>query len=110
MFTAQLNEAVDHGCNGNDGDIPYSIAIYCYGHQKTKFISEFIQRTAIDIGQRGCPDLDAMRLPAISCTFACHNKSKHVCALRTAYSLAQWLNYNTLSLQYVKCPPQPEFH
>jgi hypothetical protein len=123
MFTAQLNEAVDHGCNWNDGDIPYSeletvlhrkastaVAIYCYGPQKTKFISELIQRTVIDIDQLGCPDLEDMRLPAISCTFACHKKSKHVCALRTAYSLAQWLNYYTLSLQCVKCPPQPAFH
>jgi hypothetical protein len=75
-----------------------AVAIYCYGLQKTKFISEIIQRTVIDIGQLGCPDLEDMHLPAISCTFACHNKSKHVCALRTAYSLAQWLNYYTLSL------------
>jgi hypothetical protein len=78
--------------------------------QKTKFIRELIQRTVIDIGQLGCPGLEDVRLPAISCTFACHNKYKHVCALRAAYSLAQWLNYYTLSLQYVKCPPQPEFH
>jgi hypothetical protein len=60
MFTAQLNEAV---------------AIYCYGPQKTKFISEIIQCTLIDMGQLGCPDLKDTRLPAIGCTFACHNKS-----------------------------------
>jgi hypothetical protein len=30
--------------------------------------------------------------------------------LRTACSLAQWLNFHTLSLQYAKCPPQPAFH
>jgi hypothetical protein len=122
MFTAELNEAVDHGCNWNESDITYSeletvlhreassaVAFYCYVPQKTKFISELIQRTVIDIGQLGCPDLEDMRLPTISCMFACH-KSKHVCALRTAYSLAQWLNYYTLSLQYVKCSPQPAFH
>jgi hypothetical protein len=87
MYTAQLNEAVDHGCNWNDGDIPYSeletvihreassaVAINCYGPQKTKFISELIQRTVIDIGQLGCPALEDMRLPGMSCTFTCHNK------------------------------------
>ena len=123
MFSAQMNEAVDHGCNWNDGDLSYSeletvllreaasaVAIYCYGRQKTNFISELIQRTVIDITQLGCPDLEDMRLPSISCTFACHNKSKNVCALRTAYSLAQWLDYYSLSRQYVMCPPQPAFH
>lgn len=123
MFNARMNEAVDHGCNWNDGDIPYSeletvlhreassaVAIYCYGPQKTKFISEIIQRTVIDITQLGCPDLEDMSLPGISCTFACHNKSKLVCALRSAYSIAQWLNYYTLSLENTKCPPQPAFH
>ena len=64
----------------------------------------------IDITQLGCPELADISLPAITCTFACHNKSKHVCALRTAYSLAQWLNYYMLSLQYAKCPPQPGYH
>jgi hypothetical protein len=33
-----------------------------------------------------------------------HNKFKHVCALRKAYSLVQLLNFHILSLQYVKCP------
>jgi hypothetical protein len=121
MFSAQMIEAVDHGCSWNDGDVPYSeletmlyreassaLAIYCYGPQKTKFISALIQRTVIDITQLGCPDLEDMRLPAISCTFACH-KSKNICALRTSYSLAQWLDYYTLSLQYVKCSPKSAF-
>ena len=117
-----MNEAVDHGCNWNDGDIPYcdlatvlhseassAVAIYCYGPQKSKFISELIQRTVIYITHLGCSDLEDMLLPAISYTFACHNKSKLVCALRTAYSIAQWLNYYTLSVQYTKCPPQAAF-
>ena len=123
MFSAQMNETVDHGCNWIDGDMPYSeletvlyreasstVVIYCYGAQKTKFISELIQPTVIYITQLGCPDLEDMSLPAISCRFACHNKSKLVCALRTAYSLAQWLNYCRLGLQYTKCPPQPASH
>jgi hypothetical protein len=35
----------------------------------------------------------------ISCTFVCH-KSRHVFVLRTAYSLAQWLNFHSLSTVY----------
>jgi len=68
-----------------------------------------IERTVIDITQLGCPPLTDISLPAISSTFTC-NKSKHVCALRTAYSLADWLNFHILTLQYEKWPPQPEFH
>jgi hypothetical protein len=118
MFNARINDALDYGCNWNDGDILYSelenvlhreassaVAIYCFGPLETKFISGIINRTVIDITQLGCPELADISLPAISCTFACHNKSKHVCALRTAYSLAQWLYFHTLSPQYAKCPP-----
>jgi len=90
-------------------EVSSAIAIHCFGPQKTNFISGLIDRTVIDISQLGCPELADISLPAISCTFACH-KSIHVCALRTAYSLAQWLNYYILSLQYAKCPPQPGYH
>ena len=86
-----------------------AVAIYCFGPLKTQFISGLLERTVIDIMQLGCPELADISLANISCTFACH-KSKHVCALRTAYSLAQWLNVYTLSVQYAKCPPQPAFH
>ena len=24
MFNARMNQAIDHGCNWNDGDVPYS--------------------------------------------------------------------------------------
>ena len=65
-----------------------ALAIYCFGSQKTQFISGLIERTVIDITQLGFPPLTDIRLPAVSFTFACH-KSKHVFALRTAYSLAQ---------------------
>ena len=101
MFNARMNQAIGHGCNWNDGDVSYSeletvlhrevssaVAIYCFESQKTNFISGLIDRTVIDIIQLGCPELADISLPAISCTFASH-KSKHVCALRTAYSLAQ---------------------
>jgi len=123
MFNARMNEAIDHGCNWNDGDVLYSelesvvhreassaVAIYLFGPQKTQFISGLIERTVIDITQLGCPPLANISLPALSCTFACHDRSKHICALRTAYSLAQWLNVHILSLQYAKCSPQPVFH
>ena len=113
MFNSRMNQVIGHGCNWNDGDVPYSeletvlhrevssaVAIYCFGPEKTNFISGLLDRTVIDITQLGCPEQADISLPAIRCTFACHNKSKHVCALRTAYSLAQWLNYYMLSLQY----------
>ena len=44
LFNVRLNEAIDHGCNWNDGFVPYSdpenvvhseasstVAIYCFG-------------------------------------------------------------------------------
>jgi len=122
MFNARMNRAIGHGCNWNNVDVPYSeletvlhrevssaVAIYCFGPQKTNFISGLIDRAVIDITQLGCPELADISLPAITCTFACH-KSKHVCALRTACSLAQWLKYYIRSLQYAKCPPHPGYH
>ena len=121
-FNVRLNEAIDHGCNWNDVYVPYSdlenvvqcqassaVVIYCFGSLKTEFISSLINRTVIDITQLGCPPNGDINLSAISCTFACH-KSKHVCALRTAYSVAQWLHFYTVSLQYVSCPAEPAYH
>jgi hypothetical protein len=123
MFNAIMNQAIDHGCNWNDGHILYSeldivlhretssaVTVYCFGPQKTAFISSIIDSAVIDITQLGCPELADISFPTISCTFACHNKSKYVGVLRSAYSLAQWLNFNILSLQYAKCPPQPGPH
>jgi hypothetical protein len=65
-----MNQAIDHECNWNDGDVLYSEletvlhhevsyadAIYCFGAQKTNFISGLIDRTVIDITQLGCPEL-----------------------------------------------------
>jgi hypothetical protein len=49
---------------------------------------KIIDRRVIDITELGCPQLADLSLPAISCTFASHNKSNIVCALRSAYSLA----------------------
>jgi len=47
-FNARINQAIDHGCNWNDGDILYieletvlhreasfAVEIYCFGPQKT---------------------------------------------------------------------------
>jgi hypothetical protein len=57
-----MNQSIDHGCNWNDGDILYSeletvlhretspaFAIYCFGPQKTAFISGLIDRMIFDI-------------------------------------------------------------
>jgi hypothetical protein len=90
-------------------EVSSAVAMYCFGPQKTNIISSLIDRTIIDISQLGCPEVADISLHAISCTFACH-KSKHVCALQTAYSLNQLLNYYLLSLQYAKCPAQAAIH
>ena len=123
MFKARINEAIDNGCNWNDGDVPYSeletllhreaspaFAIYYYGPLKIKFISGLIDHRVIDISLLEFPELADVILAAIGCTFACHKNSKHGCALRMAYSLAQWLNFYTLSVQHKKCTPQHAFH
>ena len=70
MFNARINEAFDHDCNWNDGDVLYSeletvlhreassaVVMYCFGPQKTQFISGIFERTVIDISQLGCPPL-----------------------------------------------------
>ena len=121
-LNARINVSIDHGCNWNDGDVLYweleivvhreassAFGIYCFGPQKTQFIMGIIERTVIYITQLGCPPLTDISLPAIICTFTCHNMSKRVCALRTAYTLALWLNFHILTLEYAKCPPQPRW-
>jgi hypothetical protein len=55
IFNARLNEALDHGCNWNDGDVLYSeletvlhrkassaAVIYCFGPQKTHFLAALL--------------------------------------------------------------------
>ena len=50
MFNARINEAIDHGCNWNDGDVLYSeletvvhreatsaVAKYCFRPQETNY-------------------------------------------------------------------------
>jgi len=82
-FNARMNQAIDHGCNWNDGDVLYSeletvlhreassaVAIYCIGPQKTQFISGLMDRTVIDITQLECPPLADISLPGISCRFS----------------------------------------
>jgi hypothetical protein len=123
QFNARMNQAIDHGCNCNDVDVLYSeletvlnreassvVAIHSFGPQKIQFIRSLIERTVIDITQLECLPITDISLPGINFTFACHNKSRHVCALRTAYSLAQWLNFYTLSMHYAMCPTQPAYH
>jgi len=114
-LNARINQVIDHGCNWNECAVLYSeletvlhreasssVAVYSFGPQKTQFISGLMDRTVIDITQLGCHSLADIILQGISCTFAFHNKFRHVCALRTAYSLAQWLNVHILNLQYAK--------
>jgi hypothetical protein len=97
-FKARMNQNIDHGCNWNDGDVLYSdletllhreasstVAVYCFRPQKTQFISGLMDRTVFYITQLGCPPPADICLQGISCTFACHNEFRHVCALRTAY-------------------------
>jgi hypothetical protein len=67
-------------------------------HLHLQFISVLIDRKISDITQLGNPQIADISLPAIRCTFAFH-KSKHVCALRSTFSLAQCLNVYTLSLR-----------
>ena len=55
MCNARINEAIDQGCNWNDGDVLYSelqtvlhretssaVVIYCFGPLKTQFIIFFL--------------------------------------------------------------------
>jgi len=71
LFNVRLNKAIDHGCNWNDGFVPYSdmenvvhceassaAAIYCFGPLKTEFISSLINlRLSISLSW------DARQLP-----------------------------------------------
>ena len=111
IFTARMNQFIDHEGNLNEVDVPYSdleyelhrqsssaVAIYCFGFLKTQFICGLFERTVIDITQLECPPIADISLPAIGCTFACHNKSKHVFEFWTVCSLTQWPNFHTLSL------------
>jgi hypothetical protein len=122
MFNAKLNSAITHSINWNDGDILHSelqtvlhcevssaVAIYCFGYQKTNFISGLIGRTVIHILSSAV--LNQPTLLRLTLAARLHVATgPAVCALRAAYSFAQWLNYYTLSLEYIKCPPQPGFH
>jgi len=121
-LSARINQAIDKGCNWIDGNVLYSerktmlhreassaVAIYCFGPLNTQYICGLMYRTVIDITQLGCPPLAHICLQGIGSTFACH-KFIHVCALRTAYSFAQWLNFHILNLQYANCPTQPAYH
>jgi hypothetical protein len=120
VFNARINQAMDYGCNWNNADILRSelenilhreassaVAIYWFGTQKTPFISNVIERTVIDITQLGCPQLEDICFLTISCKIACHNKSKYTCSLRLTHSLAQWLHFDILSIQYAGCLLQP---
>ena len=80
-------------------------AIYCFGSQKSELIINFIDRTFINISQ-----LSRARFSLVSCTCPCHNKSQYFYAMRTAYTLARWLHFNIISIQFLGCPTQPKCH
>ena len=70
-----MNQLIYHGCNWNNGDVLYSdlenvlhretstaVADYCFGPQKTQFISVLVEHTVIEITQLRClplPDMSA---------------------------------------------------
>jgi hypothetical protein len=122
-FNAWNNCAIDHRCNWNDGDILYSelevllqresssaIAVYCVGRLKLAIISNLIKRTVTDVTQLGYPQLAELPFPAVSCTFACHNKSRYFCAMISAFALVRWLHFYIMSLQCARCPTQHNCH
>ena len=82
-LNARINQAIEYGCNWNDGDVVYleletvlhreassAVAIYCFGPQKTQFIIGLMDCTVIDITQLECPPLADISLQGIRCTFA----------------------------------------
>ena len=115
-FNARVNQTIDHGYNWDDGDVlagncvTSGITVYCFGPHKAQFISGLIHRKFIDINQLVCPPLADITVPGISCTFECYKRFSKVCALRTAFSLAQWLNFHIITLQYAKWPTQHAYH
>jgi hypothetical protein len=48
------------------GEASSAVAIYCFGPQKTHFISNLIERTVIDITQIDCPPIAEIILPSTS--------------------------------------------
>jgi len=81
-FNVKMNQAVDNVCNWNDGGALYSnletvlhgeassvVAMYCFGSQKTQFVSCHIDSTVIDVTQLGCPPLADISLPASAARF-----------------------------------------
>ena len=122
-FNARMNQAIDHECNYNDGDIVHSgletvqyrealsaVALFCLKPQNVQFIRCFMDLTFIVITRLEWPPLAEIGLPGISCTFACHNTSRHVCAFRTVYSLTERLNFYIFSIQYAMFSSPPAYY
>ena len=111
-FNARMNCSLDRGCNRNVVDILYfelesitnraassAVAIYCFGPQKSEFISKLIDRTVIEISKLGCPQHAQLNFPVVTSTFPCQNKSKYFCAMRAAYAVARWFHFSVFSAQ-----------
>jgi len=88
-LNARINQAIDHGCNWNDGDVLYSemetvlhreassaFAIIFPG-LKTQHISGLMDRTVIDITRLGCPPLADISLQ--SKLHVCMSQQVHTC-------------------------------
>ena len=84
------------------------VAIYCFGPQNN--LLGVLSTYSYWYHSGRMPSTRRHKSTRHQLTFACHKKSRHVYALRTAYSLAQRLNFYILSLQYAKCPIQPAYH
>ena len=125
IFNAKINHVIDNECNWNNGDILYeyselenvlnceashAVSINCFGPQKSAFISNLIDRKLKGIIQLGRPKLAKLSTFALSYMLTNHNKCKYACAFESAYSLAQRLHFQILSLQYENCAPQPGCH
>ena len=117
-----MNQAIDHGCNWNDGDVLYSepetatsrdiicrCSLLIQASENTIYYFS-MDGTFIDINQLRCPPLADINLPGISCTFACQKNFRHDCASRSSYSLTQWGHFHIFNPQYAKCPTQPTYH
>ena len=76
-FNARMNQAIDHRFNSNDDDVINSeletmlhretslaVAVYCFGPQKSQFISGLMDRAFFDITRLRCPPLADIRVQA----------------------------------------------
>ena len=114
-----MNRSIDHGCKWNDGDVLYS-------ERETPTLRGIICRCNLMLwaSENRISVLINLQLLVSLSWGALHTPtyvyqasaarllvtSPDMFVLRTAYSLAQWLNFYILSLKYAKCPTQLAYH